>query len=283
MGREDRRGTAKVSSQATPMCLLIVAFGIDPDLPLVVGANRDERLDRPALSMTVLRRGGPRILGGRDLRAGGTWLAVNEHGVVAGLTNRPSPDGPDPGRRSRGELPLRLARFATAERAAAAFVDAVRPGEYNPCWILVGDRHSLHYLDVTGGAAPTAQRLAPGVFILENNPLHAVTPKTRRVTDRVARAVRAPDATLVSALPTLLGDHRLPPPDRPSAPEGPGSASRQVRPELSAACVHAAGYGTRSSVVAAVPREPGRKPTVLAADGPPCRTPFTDAGSLWSS
>ena len=38
----------------------------------------------------MLRGGGPRILGGRDEVAGGTWLAVNEHGVVAGLTNQPA-------------------------------------------------------------------------------------------------------------------------------------------------------------------------------------------------
>lgn len=84
-------------------------FGVDPDAPLVVAANRDERLDRPALAMTVLTEGDPRILGGRDEQAGGTWLAVNDRGVVAGLTNRPAPDGADPARRTRGELPLALA------------------------------------------------------------------------------------------------------------------------------------------------------------------------------
>ena len=48
--------------------------------------------------MTVISRAGPRIIGGRDERAGGTWLAVGEHGVVAALTNRPSA-APDAARR----------------------------------------------------------------------------------------------------------------------------------------------------------------------------------------
>ena len=81
------------------------AWKTEPGFPLVVAANRDERLDRPAHSLCVLREHAPRILGGRDDLAGGTWLAVNEHGVVAGLTNRPSPGGRDPTKRSRGELP----------------------------------------------------------------------------------------------------------------------------------------------------------------------------------
>ena len=86
-----------------------MAFGLDPAAPLLVGANRDEHLDRPAVAMTVLRESDPRILGGRDELAGGTWLAVNAHGLVAGLTNRPLPGGPDKSKRSRGELPLVLA------------------------------------------------------------------------------------------------------------------------------------------------------------------------------
>jgi uncharacterized protein with NRDE domain len=76
------------------MCLLIMAWQTDDRAPLVVGANRDERLDRPATAMTVLRSEHPRILGGRDEVAEGTWLAVNEYGVVAGLTNRPAREGP---------------------------------------------------------------------------------------------------------------------------------------------------------------------------------------------
>ena len=55
----------------TAMCLLVVVSRLDPGAPLVVGANRDERLDRPAAAMTVLRPADPRILGGRDEEAGG--------------------------------------------------------------------------------------------------------------------------------------------------------------------------------------------------------------------
>src|SRR5207249_12176182 len=91
------------------MCLLAVFFHAHPEAPVVIAANRDERYARAAEAMQVLRASAPRILGSRGVLASSTWLAVNEHGVYAGVTNRPAPTGGDPSRRSRGELALTLA------------------------------------------------------------------------------------------------------------------------------------------------------------------------------
>ena len=41
------------------MCLLVVASRLVPDTPLVVGANRDEVLERPSTAVTVLHPGPP--------------------------------------------------------------------------------------------------------------------------------------------------------------------------------------------------------------------------------
>ena len=125
-------------------------FGMVPDAPLIVAANRDERLDRPAVPMTVLRERQPRILGGRDELAGGTWLAVNENGVVAGLTNQPSFGGRDPSKRSRGELPLAFASYASAAEAVRAVSAVLNPARYNPCWMLVGDAEALFFIGIAG-------------------------------------------------------------------------------------------------------------------------------------
>src|SRR5580704_5608569 len=111
------------------VCLLIALFQVVPGAPLMIAANRDEQLDRPAVVMTVLREASPRILGGRDELAGGTWLAVNEHGVVAGLTNQPSAAGRDPGKKSRGALPLAFAAHKTAAEAVAAVRAEIDPAD----------------------------------------------------------------------------------------------------------------------------------------------------------
>ncbi|HXQ61884.1 MAG TPA: NRDE family protein [Acidimicrobiales bacterium] len=255
------------------MCLLVMAFGVDPGAPLVVAANRDERLDRGATAMTVLDDGHPRILGGRDEEAGGTWLAVNDHGLVAGLTNRPVPDGGDPAKRTRGELPLALARHRSADDAVEDFVERFSPTEYNPAWFLVGDRDSLYALDLTDGDRPTARRLGSGVHVLENSPLSAPSPKVDRVRALLGPPGNLHGGDLMERLRLVLTDHVV----------APGTASAGGRrPETLAACVHTDAYGTRSSTLIRVPRSRHRPPDVLVADGHPCTAPFVDAGALWT-
>ena len=134
------------------MCLLIALSRTVDGAPLMIGANRDELYGRPATAMTVLQDSGPRLLGGRDHLAGGTWLAVSEHGVVAGLTNQPVTSGPrrDPAKRSRGELPLMFAACPDAATAVQEVCAKLDPDAYNPCWLLVGDRQGLFSVGLAG-------------------------------------------------------------------------------------------------------------------------------------
>ncbi|HMC70015.1 MAG TPA: NRDE family protein [Mycobacteriales bacterium] len=259
------------------MCLLIVLAQVRDDLPLVVGANRDERLDRPAVPMTVLRASAPRVLGGRDELAGGTWLAVNDRGVVAGLTNRPSSAGPDPARRSRGELPLALASHDSAEAGVEAFMSTCRPSEYNPAWMLVADRRSVFAIDISDDDRPLVEQLPAGIHILENRALHASSPKAAHVRALLGDVERLDDHTLVQRLETILADHEV--------PEGLSAAAEAGRAdvplEVGAACVHTEEYGTRWSAVVNVPATASHMPTFRYAPGSPCCVPFRDAGDLF--
>jgi uncharacterized protein with NRDE domain len=257
------------------MCLIIVEFQTEPLTPLVVAANRDEKLERPAVTATVLRERDPRVIGGRDLLAGGTWLAVNEHGVVAGLTNRPSQAGRDPSKRSRGELPVALASHESAKAAVDDFVIRFHPGDFNLAWLLVGDRHTLYYLGMGEGEGVEVEALEPGIHVLGNGPLNEPSPKTDLVRDRLARAPRNEDPGSFLWLRSVLADHSIP---AAIAADPPPERAQ----ELYAPCVHTEGYGTRSAVLLTVPAEPGL-PTVRVADGPPCRTPLLAIDDLWGS
>jgi uncharacterized protein with NRDE domain len=278
------------------VCLLIALFQVVDDAPLIIAANRDELYARAAVTLTVLHAGTdghPRVLGGRDELAGGTWLAVNEHGVVAGLTNQPAPGGRDPAKRSRGELPLAFAAYRTAAEAVAALAARLDPSDYNPCWLLVGDRDTLFSVGLAAGTRPDVTRLPPGPHVLENRPFGTPTAKTAQVTAMVAeQRARLADgppetaATAADALAAVLSDHRpavAGPPAAPpaAAPPAPG-ATGGVRPrELSAACVHTSTYGTRSAMIVTVP--PAGPPRLRVADGPPCEVPFQDATSWWAA
>lgn len=247
-----------------------------PDSPLVVAANRDELLTRAATAMTVLDDGPPRILGGQDHAAGGTWLAINERGVVGGLTNRPGGQR-DPARRSRGEWPLFLARFDSAREAATAFAAAFSPADFNPGWVLVGDGSALFYIDMTAGIAEPVE-LEPGIHVLENRPLEGPSAKAERVRDELRGIESVRGAALIGRLGSLLASHAV--------PEG-NAASREAgdappRPAAAnAACVHLGVYGTRSSTL--VQLAPGGPPRVWSADGPPCTAPLVEASELWTA
>jgi uncharacterized protein with NRDE domain len=255
------------------VCLLVVLSRTDPEHPLVVGANRDERLDRPAIAATVLSAEGPRVIGGRDLLAGGTWLAVNEHGVVAGLTNRPSPAGRDPSKRSRGELPLALAQHTTAADAVDEFVGRFAPSDFNSAWLMVGDRSSLFYVQLGDEDAPVVQPLAPGVHVLGNGPLGAPSPKTDQVLDRLAGIATLEPESVLGRVRAVVADHTVPP--------AVAEADTGGRPkELACACVHTADYGTRSSALVQVPA--AGRPRLWVADGPPCTAPFASVDELWT-
>jgi uncharacterized protein with NRDE domain len=260
------------------MCLLVFAWQTEPGYPLVVAANRDERLDRPARSMCVLRERHPRILGGRDDMAGGTWLAVNEHGVVAGLTNRPSPGGRDPAKRSRGALPLIAADQRRAADAVEELCRRVRPGEYNPAWLLVGDRRSLYYVELALQRAPVVRELEPGVYVLENAALGEPSRKVERVHSLLAS--ESPGPTRWAAFPSVLADHTLP---EPAALHAYAKENIERRLATLASCVHTDDYGTRSAALIRVASGQDAVPDVMVADGPPCTTPFVDAARYWEA
>jgi uncharacterized protein with NRDE domain len=242
----------------------VVASRLVPDEPLIVGANRDEVLDRPSLAATVLDPGPPRVVGGRDELSGGTWLAVNEHGVCAGLTNQPLGEAKDPTRRSRGELPLALARHQSAAAAVDDLLARFAPGDYNGSWLLVGDRISLYFVDFTGDGPASARTLPPGLHVLENRAYGEPSGKVDLVRAALGEPRRGDD--VVAGFHAVLTDHRLPDED-----ERPNAAN----------CVHLESFGTRSSCVVRVPRNERATPRVWVADGPPCRTTYEEMSGLW--
>jgi uncharacterized protein with NRDE domain len=251
------------------VCLLVVAFRILPGTPLLIGANRDEFLNRPADSMAVLHPAGPRRLGGRDHQAGGTWLAVNEHGVFAGLTNQPLGEDRDPTRRSRGELPLALTAQAGARQGSAEFVARHRPADYNGSWLLTGDRDALFFIDFTGSTEARAVALPPGLYVLENRSLGDASPKADRVREAMGRSSDIDHA--MATLQHVLADHAG---GGPSEPGGPRASSN---------CVHLDGYGTRSSCIVRYDEDTTVPPRLWVADGPPCEAPFVDRSRLWTA
>ena len=256
------------------MCTLIALIDVVPEHPIVLAANRDERYDRPARAPVVL---GPGLVGGLDLRSGGSWLAVAADGRFAAITNQREPAQPA-APRSRGELVRTLA--GCADRAAMrAYVDGLDPTQYASGNLLFGDPSGAEvaYVRRTGSVERVA--LPAGVHVLTNDRLGSPDfPKADHAAARLAPLVGQPWPVVAEALPAILADHAVPPLERMPTlrPELPVPA--ELARVLQALCIHTPRYGTRSATLAAIAAEGVR--ALRWADGPPCTAPFVDASAL---
>ena len=134
------------------MCTLVILRRPGHAWPVILGANRDEMLDRPWEPPARHWPDRAETVGGLDTLAGGSWLAINDHGVVAGILNRTGSLGPQSGKRSRGELVLEALDHADAAAAAAALA-AIEPRSYRSFNLIIADNREgywLRHADPTG-------------------------------------------------------------------------------------------------------------------------------------
>jgi uncharacterized protein with NRDE domain len=117
--------------------LLALFYRVVEDAPLVVGANREEMYARGGEPPQILD-GPRRAVGGRDPVAGGSWLAVNENGVLVALTNRLKTDAP-PQPRSRGLLVRDLLGCASAADAVHLATQELNSQRYAGCNVAIAD------------------------------------------------------------------------------------------------------------------------------------------------
>src|SRR5579859_6276564 len=92
------------------MCTTVVSVDPDSPVPVLLVGVRDEFLDRSWLAPDRHWPQHPALVGGQDVQASGTWLAVHP-GVprVACVLNGHGEAAPESGRLTRGGLPLRVA------------------------------------------------------------------------------------------------------------------------------------------------------------------------------
>jgi uncharacterized protein with NRDE domain len=223
------------------MCLLVLAWRVHPRYELVVAANRDEFHERPAAALAPWPP--PQsLLAGRDLRAGGTWLALDRARRFGVVTNFRDLQPPKAGAPSRGGL---IPHYLTASADPAHYFAALEPGAhgYSGFNLLLADRDSLWY--GCNRAQPFARALPPGVYGLSNGFLDTPWPKLERV--RAAfRDWLADPAADSEALFALLADRTRVADDTLLPQTG---VARDWERVLSSPFVLDPAYGTRASTV----------------------------------
>lgn len=155
------------------MCLVLLAYRACPGYRLVLAANRDEFHERPTAPARWWDD--PPILAGRDLRAGGTWLAVDRLGRLAAVTNYRDPSVANPHAASRGALPVDF--LASDDEAGFRAALDRRAERYNGFNLLTLGAAGLSFLSNRSSSRPA---LPPGLYGLSNGSLDTPWPKVRR-------------------------------------------------------------------------------------------------------
>ena len=241
------------------MCVIAFHWRPHGPVPLLLAGNRDEFYERPTAPLAWWEGG--RILAGRDVRAGGTWLGLSRQGRFAALTNHRDPALTRADRASRGELPV---RFLEGAGSAATFLGQVREeaSRYNPFNLLVFDGvELLGYESRRDRVVP----FAPGIHGVSNGAFDEPWPKLEAL--KAGLAAGDDDAALLA----LLAEDRPFPDDRLPATGVPLDWERALSPVF----VRTPGYGTRASTILRLGRASA---AVLerrhAAEGPQGQTAF---------
>jgi uncharacterized protein with NRDE domain len=177
-----------------------------------IAANRDELITRPWSPPAAYWPEYPGIIAGRDETAGGTWMGLNAHGVMAAVLNRHGSLGPAPGKRSRGELPL-LALSEPNAALAAAKIAALDAGAYRSFNLVAADAHGAYLVRGLGSATPDVTELPPGItMITAGEPNDIAEPRIARHLPKFRAAPWEDWATLLADnTPPLTSALNIPP------------------------------------------------------------------------
>ena len=239
------------------MCMLAILYRVAKNTPILLAANREESVTRPT-HFPKIQSGTPRIVCGTDKLAGGTWLGVNQFGLVVTVTNRARVRAPvEP--RSRGLLCRDLLDVRTAREAAELARKELSTGRYAGANYVCADGKFAAV--VYGGHRVEVIELQPGLHTLSSGNLDDPNDERHQFVRRMLTL-----HTLDSAVTFLAVASR--------------AFSRKLDSEGRRGVVLTGGdYGTVSSTLLSLPRKI-QQSIYQYSDGPPSERPYEDLSAL---
>lgn len=245
------------------MCLIAILYRRFADAPVIVAANREEFFQRPSRPPHLLPQASgeqtaPRVMCGLDLLAGGTWLGINQRGLLIAVTNRPRMHVPTTPR-SRGLLCLELLQQPSAASAAQLATNEVTTGRYNGGNFVCLDAESGHVVQAHDEIRVLP--LEPGLHLITNGELNdPYDPRLRFARRQFEQSAYDSAAGFLDVAARVCAIH--------------GDMGT-----LETVVLRGPDRGTVSSSLIAL-RQPPEQSSYLFANGPPDQTPYTDLSDI---
>lgn len=221
------------------MCLIFISVEDHPRYKLIVAANRDEFYQRKTAAADYWQDH-PEILGGRDLEAKGTWMAINKNGRIAMVTNYRDIRNIKPTAPSRGAL---VTDYLLEAGSPENYLNqlAVKDETYNGYNLIAGNPEELWY---HSNYKKGVYKLSPGLHGLSNHLLDTPWPKVERGLDKMKKILAGENISCSQLFEVLFDDAVAADDKLPDT--GVGLDRERV---LSSMFIKSPGYGTRCSTV----------------------------------
>ncbi len=237
------------------MCTVILGTRVFEDAPVFVASNRDELLSRPSEGPKLRKDGEFRTVTPLDLQEGGTWMGLNEAGVMVALTNRFG--APRNGaKRSRGELVSNALQNPNALKAAE-LIDGLAASDYNPFHLVAADSETA-YVVWSDGERMHFDEIPPGFFVVTERSFDAAHTEREVLLQERLGVMQSNDALGFDDFRGLLSIRE---------PDSLDGTDIYV-PDMN--------YGTKSSTILQL----GTESYLKYADGPPNSTEYEDRTDL---
>ena len=239
------------------MCILAILYKSVRNVPILVAQNREEYFDRPTQAPRI-QSGKPRAVCGIDRKAGGTWLGVNQHGLVVAVANRRKAIVPaEP--RSRGVLCRELLSCRTAKEAVERAVRELGSGCYAGANYLCADAEFGAV--VYGGGQIEVVELTPGLHLLTNGDLDDPNDERQKFARRLLTLQRLDSAVAFLAVASRTFSRK---------PDSDGRRGLVILDDE---------YGTVSSTLLSLPKKM-QNAVYQYAPGPPSDHAYDDVSAL---
>ena len=228
-----------IPTKYNSMCLIAFSYKNHQKYPFILATNRDEFYKRPTQKAHVWKTS-PKILAGKDEKAGGTWLGISEKGRFAALTNHRQMDDIREDTISRGII---VKDFLLSDKDPIDLLATLQEkgDQFNGFNLIAGTFDDLYYFS---NRKAGVQKIQPGNHALSNAFLDTPWPKTEAALHSLEEILKDDEPDEEQLFTMLQDDQRYSEELLPDT-----GLSKEMEKAVSSVFIKTDDYGTRSSTV----------------------------------